>query len=76
MGQDDEAKSIDLVVTELGQRFPGVPRSVVVRLVADRYKEFEGAPIRDYIPVMVRRSAKQSLTSMISESRSRFDRHL
>jgi hypothetical protein len=74
MTEDDEAKSIDRVVIELGERFPGVPKPVVERLVAERYRQFEGAPVRDYIPVMVKRSAKESLTLMIRDSRSRYDR--
>jgi hypothetical protein len=75
MNNDDEAKSLDRVVVELGQRFPAVPKSVVERLVADQYHEFDGAPVRDYIPVMVKRVAKESLTSMVSESRSRYGRN-
>ena len=75
MTKDDEAKSIGRVVAELGQRFPGVPTSVVERLVADQYRQFEGAPIRDYIPVMVKRSAKEYLTLIVAESRSRFARN-
>jgi hypothetical protein len=75
MTDDDEAKSLDRVVVELGQRFPGVPKSVVERLVADRYREFDGAPVRDYIPVMVKREAKESLTSIVSESRTKFGRN-
>lgn len=74
MTQDDEAKSIDRVAAELGRRFPGVPISVVERLVAEQYRQFEGAPIRDYIPVMVKRSAKEYLTFIVADSRSRFAR--
>jgi len=73
--QDDEAKSIDQVVVELGQRFPGVPRPVVEQLAADRYRQFDGAPVRDYIPVMVKRGAKESLTAMVADSRNRFGRN-
>jgi predicted metalloprotease with PDZ domain len=75
MTEDDEVKSLDRVVTELGQRFPGVPRTVVERTVADRYRQFDGAPVRDYIPVMVKRSAKASLASMVSDSRTTFGRN-
>jgi hypothetical protein len=75
MTEDDEAVSIDRVVTELRERFPGVPRPVVERLVADRYRQFDGAPVRDYIPVMVRRSARESLASIVRDSRTRFDRN-
>jgi hypothetical protein len=75
MTEDDEAKSIDRVVAELGQRFPGVPARVVERLVADRYRQFEGAPVRDYIAVMVKRSARESLASMVRDSRNRYARN-
>ena len=73
--QDEEAKAIDQVVVELGRRYPGVPRPVVERLVTARFREFDDAPIRDYIPVMVKRSASASLSSLIRESRGRFERH-
>jgi hypothetical protein len=75
MTNDEEARSIDRVTDELGQRFPGVPRSVVEQLVAERFRQFDGAPIREYIPVMVKRSAKESLTVMVRQSRDRFGRH-
>jgi len=75
MTEDDEVKSIDRLVDELGRRFPGVPTPVVQRVVTDRYHQFDGAPIRDYIPVLVRRSANESLVSMVDDSRSRFGRN-
>jgi hypothetical protein len=74
MTEDDELKSIDRVVAELRQRFPGVPTTVVESMVSERYRQFDGAPVRDYIPVMVKRGAKQSLTTMVSDSRTRFGR--
>lgn len=72
--EEDEAKSLDRVVVELEQRFPGVPRPIVERIVADGYRQFDGASIREYIPVMVKHSARASLSSIVGDSRAKFGR--
>jgi hypothetical protein len=74
MREEDEAKSLVRVVDELHERFPGVPTVVVERLVTEGYRSFDGAPVRDYIPVMVKRSARESLATLVSGSRNTFDR--
>ena len=66
---------MDRVVDELRERFPGVPKPVVERLVQEGYRQFDGATVREYIPVMVKRNARQSLSTIVSDSRSRFGRN-
>lgn len=61
------------VVAELHERFPGVPAPVIDQVVAERVRQFDGAPVRDYIAVMVKRDARQSIAAMVRESRARFD---
>ena len=73
--EDDETTSMDRVVDELRERFPGVPKPVVERLVQEGYRQFDGATVREYIPVMVKRNARQSLSTIVSDSRSRFGRN-
>lgn len=60
-----EQKSLVKVVTDLRQRFPHVPIDVIETFVADAYLEFTGAPVRDYIPVMVQRVAKNRIAAIV-----------
>lgn len=55
------------------ERFPGVPKPVIDQLVAERVRQYDGAPVRDYIAVMVKRDARQSIAAMVRDSRTRYD---
>ena len=69
MDETDESKSVDKVIVDLRAKFPLVPGSVIEDIVRDKYGAFDGAPVRDYIPVMVRREAAESLREVIRASR-------
>jgi hypothetical protein len=60
----DESKSLDRVVADLESRFPGVARHTIEQVVEGEYHQFDGAPVRDYIPVLVAHSAKNSLKKL------------
>lgn len=64
MSDPDETKSIDTVIAALEQRFPQLPRPEIEEIVGQRYHQFDGAPVRDYIPVLVQRSAKERLLEL------------
>jgi hypothetical protein len=72
VNETDERTSIGRVVADLEIRFPLVPKPVIVGIVDEKYRAFDGAPVRDYIPVMVRRSARESLFELVSASRARW----
>jgi hypothetical protein len=62
----EERRSLDRVILSLSQRFPKAARSVIERAVDRRYLEFYGAPIREYIPIMVEREATDDLRTQLA----------
>lgn len=50
-----------LVQRELHAEFPSVPHDQVSALVDCLWAHFEGAPIRDFVPLLVRKQAKEEL---------------
>jgi hypothetical protein len=63
LSPDDETRAIDQLVERLGNQFPGSPPETVRAIVHACYDEFKGHPIRDFVPVLVERSAKTRLTT-------------
>ncbi|HEY3717689.1 MAG TPA: hypothetical protein VGL39_24445 [Jatrophihabitantaceae bacterium] len=51
------------VVARLRQQFPELPADAVEQAVYGRYDQFDGAPIRDFLPILVERSAHQDLSA-------------
>jgi len=50
------------VARRLQERFPDARPDVVDALVQDLHHEFDGDPIRDFLPVLVEREAVARLT--------------
>ena len=61
MNAEDEASAVDDVVVRLAARFPDVSRDRVAAIVGEEHLELEGNPIRDFIPVLVEREARERL---------------
>jgi hypothetical protein len=61
----EERHSLDRVIVSLSERFPRAARSIIERTVDRRYLEFHGAPIREYIPIMVEREATADLRAQL-----------
>ena len=61
MNAEDEASAVDEVVDRLAARFPDVSRDRVAAIVGEEHLELEGNPIRDFIPVLVEREARERL---------------
>ncbi len=57
----DETKRIDALVGELHRTFPQVPPELVRHAVVDAWQEFLGAPVREFVPLLVRRRATSCL---------------
>jgi hypothetical protein len=51
------------VIARLRQQFPELPADAVEQAVYGRYDQFDGAPIRDFLPILVERSAHQDLSA-------------
>ena len=61
MDQLQEDQAIAKVVDRLADRFPTLGRARVEQVVAETLGLLDGNPIRDYVPVLVERTAKNRL---------------
>jgi hypothetical protein len=59
-----EQTIIDQVVERLTNRYPSISESIVASVVHDMYARFEGRPLRDYVPLLVERSARSALSRL------------
>lgn len=57
----EEHLAIAEVVQRLRQRFPSVETGVIERVVADCNREYDGRPIREFVPLLVERDAGERL---------------
>lgn len=58
---DDEARAIEALVERLTARFAETAPETVRAIIFACYDDFKGKPIRDFVPVLVERSAKDRL---------------
>lgn len=63
MSRDDEKKQIESVVERLSERFADSPRTRIERIVDELTDKYEDSKVRDYVPVLIEREAKQKLRS-------------
>jgi hypothetical protein len=59
-----EQTIIDQLVERLTNRYPSISESTVASVVHDVYARFDGRPLRDYIPLLVERSARSELSRL------------
>jgi len=57
----DEAHLKEVVERELHVAFPSVPADQVTILVECLWSHFDAAPVRDFVPLLVRKQAKEEL---------------
>ena len=57
----DEEVAIGHAVDRLAERFPAVPRDRIIDLVHERHLDYTGAPVRDFIPVLVEHDVRREL---------------
>jgi len=68
MNKDEEDRAISEVVDRLCVTFPELSRAIVATAVAESRPEFDGNPIRDFVPLFVERGAKHRLRHLTSVS--------
>lgn len=56
-----EEAAIHAVIERLQRRFPERSRQELEAVVAGRYHDFDRAPIRDFVPILVEHSAIDNL---------------
>lgn len=59
----NESEHLAAVQDRLAAALPGVSRRDIERAVASEYARFEGRSVRDFVPLLVERSARQALRS-------------
>jgi len=57
----DEDIAVEHAAERLADRYPQVPRERIDELVEKHHEEFEGAPVRDFVPVLIEHDVKQEL---------------
>ena len=57
----NEADAISRIVRRLQQQFPELPVETVEKAVLGQYEQFEGRPVRDFVPILVERAAQDQL---------------
>lgn len=60
-GPADESVALERAAARISEKFPEVPRDDIDRLVEEHSEEFDGAPVRDYVPVLVEHDVKAEL---------------
>lgn len=60
----DEQAVLGEVVERLAGRYPTLPPDTISDVVHDLHARFDGAPIREYVPLFVERRAHSALTEL------------
>ena len=60
MPKIDERQAVEQVTERLSARFPNLPAALVRSTVRDEHARLKGR-VRDYVPVLVERAARQRL---------------
>lgn len=61
VGRTNEAQAIDELIHKLELDYPTASHQSVTELVSSVHARFEDAPIREFIPLLVERSARDVL---------------
>lgn len=60
---DDEDIAVEHAAERLAGRYPDVPRERIDELVEKHRVDFDGAPVRDFVPVLIEHDVKQELNA-------------
>jgi hypothetical protein len=61
----DEERQLEHVREDLAREFTAVPPTVVDDLVREQVASFHLAPVRSFVPVLVRRGARAQLRQLV-----------
>jgi hypothetical protein len=64
--EPDEGQALDRVAERLAARYPQMQPDTIRSLVFQTHQQFEGSPIRDYVPLLVERAVRESLDQAAS----------
>lgn len=60
----DEQQGVQQVVDRLAERFPDVDRARIAEIVDEEHHTFDGRKVRDFVPVLVEKSAKRRVKAL------------
>jgi hypothetical protein len=60
-GSAEEVRAIERVATRLKQRLPNRAEADIERAIESEYRNFDRCSIRDFVPVLVERLAREQL---------------
>ena len=58
---DEERKALALVADRLGSKFPEQPRAGIATLIDRVHHQYDGRPVRTFVPVLVEREVTDRL---------------
>ena len=59
--RDSEHEALLHIVQRLSERFPDIGPEHIREIAAAEFESFEGAHVRDFVPVLVERKVKEQL---------------
>ncbi|MFC9769604.1 three-helix bundle dimerization domain-containing protein [Rhodococcus jostii] len=65
MTRDDELLHIDKVIDCLDVRYPDLPRESIEQVVHSAYAHFAQCTVRDFVPLLVERLAREKLHTLV-----------
>lgn len=60
----DEKQAVTQVCERLAERFPELPAPTIRLAVDQEHRKLDGRPVRDYVPVLVERAAREALATI------------
>ena len=66
MSVDEERRQIESVVDRLAVEHTTVSHDTVEQIVHEVHATFDGGVVRDFVPLLVERSAKRKIAALIS----------
>ena len=66
MTPEEENRHLAIAEAELTREFPRVPPQAIHRAIEEEVREFAEAPIRDFVPLLVRRDVRDHLRESIN----------
>ncbi|RNL64067.1 hypothetical protein EFK50_05825 [Nocardioides marmoriginsengisoli] len=66
MASKDEAQALEQVAARLKARHPSIDITTIKAQVDAAYHEFDGAPIRDFVEILVERAALEKVEQQVA----------
>lgn len=61
-----EEHAVTEVIDRLAEKYPSVERAEIASIVAEEYGQLDGRPVRDFVPVLIEKSAKKRVKRLVA----------